>query len=149
VPEWVENGAIYFITICCDERGRNQLCEPAVAETVFEAAQFRETRLDWHVRLMLLMPDHLHALLSFSPRQPMSKIIANFKEIVAKKTGVRWQRDYFDHRLRTDESCDEKAHYIRMNPVRVGLMERIEDWPYVWPKLADPNPAGPAVPPYL
>ena len=149
VPAWVADGAVYFVTICCTPRGANQLCVPAVAETVFEAVEFRETRLDWHVRLMLLMPDHLHALISFSPRQPMAKTLANFKEIVAKQAGVRWQRDYFDHRLRAEESLDEKAHYIRMNPVRKGLNTQVEDWPYVWPKLADPNPAGPAVPPYL
>jgi putative transposase len=149
VPEWVADGAVYFITICCGERGRNQLCAPEVADSVFEAVRFREARLDWHMRLVLLMPDHLHALFSFSPRQPMEKMISNFKEVVAKKAGVRWQRDYFDHRLRAEESLDEKAAYIRMNPVRKGLITRADDWPYVWPNLANSNPAGPAVPPYL
>jgi REP element-mobilizing transposase RayT len=147
VPSWVADGTVYFITICCVERGRNQLCEPAVAEQIFEAIRFRWERYDWYARLVLLMPDHLHGLISFSPRQPMTKIIANFKEIVAKKTGVRWQRDYFDHRLRSDESLDEKAHYIRVNPVRKGLIARAEDWPYVWPRI--PDAAAPAVPPYL
>lgn len=149
IPEWVEDGAVYFITIGCVPRGLNQLCVPEVSETVFEAVRFREERHDWHVRRMLLMPDHLHALISFSPRQPMAKVLGNFKEIVAKKAGVRWQRDFFDHRLRADESLDEKAHYIRENPVRKGLIKQAEDWPYVRPKPATPTTAGPAVPPYL
>jgi putative transposase len=143
----VEDGAVYFVTICCVPSGANQLCVPATAEHLLEAVRFREERLDWHVRLMVLMPDHLHALISFSPRQPMIKVIGNFKEIVAKRTGVRWQRDFFDHRLRAEESLDEKAHYIRMNPVRKGLISQSEDWPYVWPKLI--NPVGPAVPSIL
>ncbi len=147
VPDWVEDGAVYFITLCCVPRGHNQLCAPATAERIWEAARFREERHDWHVRLLLLMPDHLHALISFSPRQPMGKTISNFKEIVAKRADVRWQRDFFDHRLRAEESLGEKAHYIRMNPVRKGLITRAEDWPYVWPK--QPDAAGPAVPPYL
>lgn len=36
----------------------------------------------------------------------------------------RWQRDFFDHRLRSIESAAEKAQYIRMNPVRAGLVNR-------------------------
>jgi hypothetical protein len=41
-----------------------------------------------------------------------------------------WQRDFFDHRLRDDESFEEKAAYILNNPVRAGLVNRFEDWPY-------------------
>ena len=62
----------------------------------------------------------------------MKKTISNFKEIVAKKSGVRWQRDFFDHRLRTQESYEEKAHYIRLNPVRQQLVRAPEDWLFPW-----------------
>ncbi|MEY4488252.1 MAG: hypothetical protein RIQ79_760 [Verrucomicrobiota bacterium] len=83
----------------------------------------------------------------------MVKVMANFKEITAKKTGVRWQPDFFEHRLRTDESYDEKVFYVRMNPVRKGLVAHPEDWPYVWPSSGNmssmTSTAGPAVPPYL
>lgn len=92
------------------------------------------------------MPDHLHMLVSFPQDEDMKMVVARFKEMTAKKTGVHWQRDFFDHRLRCDESFDEKAHYLRMNPVRKGLVSRAEDWPYVWPSSIS---AGPAVPPYL
>jgi len=46
--------------------------------------------------------------------------------------GIGWQRDFFDHRLRKNEAYLEKAAYIRMNPVRAGLVASAEDWPYVW-----------------
>lgn len=62
----------------------------------------------------------------------MRRIISNWKEIVAKKTSVGWQRDFFDHRLRGDEGYEEKAHYMRMNPVRAGLTSDRAAWPYVW-----------------
>jgi REP element-mobilizing transposase RayT len=78
------------------------------------------------------MPDHLHALVSFAPDRAMKAIISNWKEIVAKRAPVSWQRDFFDHRLRADESFDEKAHYIRMNPVRAGLTAKAADWAFVW-----------------
>jgi len=36
----------------------------------------------------------------------------------------------FDHLLRGHESAQEKWHYLRLNPVRAGLVKRAEDWPY-------------------
>ena len=78
------------------------------------------------------MPDHLHGLFSFSRDAEMRKIVSNWKEIAAKKAGVRWQRDFFDHRLRGNEGYAEKAHYIRMNPVRAGLVAEVAAWSYVW-----------------
>ena len=78
------------------------------------------------------MPDHLHAILSFNRDVGMQKSIREFKKYTARKMGLSWQRDFFDHRLRKGESYEEKAHYIRMNPVRAGLCQRPEEWPHVW-----------------
>lgn len=132
IPSFVPDGAVYFVTICCRQKGVNHLCVEEVAKQVIESVQFRHNRGDWFVHLWLLMPDHVHALLSFPRDKSMRAIVAKWKELVAKKAGVRWQRDFFDHRLRGDESYVEKASYIRMNPVRQGLVAKPEDWPYVW-----------------
>jgi hypothetical protein len=35
-----------------------------------------------------------------------------------------------DHLLRSDESYAEKWNYVRENPVRAGLAQSAEDWPY-------------------
>jgi putative transposase len=164
VPSWVKAGEVFFITLCAAPRGRNQLCQRTVAEGIFEAVEFRVARQVWHVSLWLLMPDHLHALISFPSDGDMSVVIANFKENTAKNLGIVWQRDFFDHRLRSDAERDEKVHYIWMNPVRKGLVVRAEDWVFFWTpdKAADlarggevvkmagnAGAAGPAVPPYL
>lgn len=151
IPSWVDGGAVYFLTLCCKKRGLNQLCRRDAAEVIFEAASFRQRMHRWHVHLMLLMPDHLHALLSFPLPEDMRKVVAGFKEIVAKRFSVEWQRDFFDHRLRSGESFDEKAQYIRMNPVRSGLVANLEAWPWIWPPDigADTTcggPSGPALP---
>lgn len=114
---------------------------------LFEATDFRQQTQRWHMHLLLLMPDHLHALVSFPRDEIMCKIVAGFKEMTAKRSGVAWQRDFFDHRLRSDESFDEKAHYIRMNPVRSNLVAKPENWPWVW-QAGDEigGPSGPALP---
>ena len=81
---------------------------------------------------MLLMPDHLHALLSFNPEREMSKVVGAWKHYHARQNDIVWQQGYFDHRLRSDESLDEKARYIRSNPLAGGLCEKAQDWPWVW-----------------
>lgn len=82
----------------------------------------------------MLMPDHLHALLSFPSDQTMVSVIRSWKRYTAKQLDIIWQSGFFDHRIRNDENSEEKAHYIRMNPVRKGLVNDASDWPYVWPE---------------
>ena len=41
-----------------------------------------------------------------------------------------WQRGFFDHLLRSEESYGRKWNYVRENPVRAGLVARVEDWPF-------------------
>ena len=78
------------------------------------------------------MPDHLHALVACPRDEDLAKMVATWKRFTAHDAGIAWQKGFFDHRLRNDESLQEKAHYIRMNPVRKGLVAQPEDWPYVW-----------------
>jgi putative transposase len=41
-----------------------------------------------------------------------------------------WQADTFDHILRSADSYGLKWDYVRENPVRAGLVARLEDWPW-------------------
>jgi REP element-mobilizing transposase RayT len=123
-------GEVYFITMCCIPRGANQLAKPEVWQTIEETLIVREANGDLTCRLALAMPDHLHALFGFTGSKPMTKVISDFKSWLAKQCGIHWQRDFFDHRLRSIESAAEKAKYIRMNPVRAGLVNNPKDWLY-------------------
>ena len=76
------------------------------------------------------MPDHVHFLMKFSPDMGLRKTVENWKRYTARHAGIRWQRDFFDHRLRNNESFQAKALYIRFNPVRAGLVTNPEDWNY-------------------
>jgi len=143
VPFWVKTGDVFFITICCQQRGENQLCCPEVGRALIESVRFRQERGDWHARLFLLMPDHLHALVSFPPENAMKAVVAKWKEYSRRQLDIVWQRGFFDHRLRRAESLDEKAQYIRMNPVRLELVARPEDWPWVWEADREKNEIHP------
>ena len=132
VPSWVPEGSFFFITINCAARGPNQLCRAGLGDAVLAAAAHNHDKLAWHCRLLLLMPDHLHALLAFPPEPGMRKAVENWKHYLAAQHKIAWQRDFFDHRLRTHHEEQAKASYILMNPVRRGLCERVEEWPWVY-----------------
>lgn len=123
-------GEVYFITLCCVPRGTNQLARNHIWQAIKETLIIRETNGDLLCPLVLAMPDHVHGLFAFPGPKSMKSVISGFKSWLAKQQGIQWQRDFFDHRLRNVESAAEKARYIRMNPVRAGLVADPEDWPY-------------------
>lgn len=41
-----------------------------------------------------------------------------------------WQKDFFDHVMRSEESYSEKWLYVAENPIRKNLVKRSEDWPF-------------------
>jgi REP element-mobilizing transposase RayT len=154
VPSWVDpTREIYFITVNCRQRfdyGRNgyeakeprsgaengdgnQLATPEISKRIFETVRHRQNTFLWWPHLFLLMPDHLHALVSFPPSgKTIQGVVSGWKQWTAKEIGIVWQRDFFEHRLRHDESRREKADYILGNPVRKKLVARPEDWPFVY-----------------
>ena len=86
----------------------------------------------WLVSDYVLMPDHLHCFcaahdLHFTIEQWITK--RQFHRCHGRMDW-RFQSRRFHHRLRDDENYTEKCHYIRENPVRGGLAENSEDWPY-------------------
>jgi putative transposase len=70
-------------------------------------------------------------LFGFLAEESLQQAVSNWKRYTARHAKIEWQRDFFDHRLRHDESYAQKADYIRQNPGRKGLVARAEDWPYV------------------
>jgi len=101
---------------------------------LLDSARFYETNRRWRIGIFLLMPDHLHAILSFGWGERMSDVVGDWKRFQMTQHGVHWQQDYFDHRLRSDERGEQlavKFDYIRRNPVAAGLCAQVEDWPWV------------------
>ena len=91
----------------------------------------------------VIMPDHVHLFIWCDPSraslQAWVKAIKNYlsKCLLALHVArPHWQEGFFDHLLRHAESYHEKSTYVLMNPVRAGLCEHMEDWPYSG-KIAD------------
>jgi putative transposase len=88
----------------------------------------------WLVGDYLLMPDHIHALcapsdLSFTIENGITFWKRNFRRRHEREDWCFQSRGWH-HRLRNDENYQTKWMYVQENPVRKGLVKRIEDWPY-------------------
>ena len=137
VPVWVAAEAAWFVTINCRPRGKPQLVMPesgdVVSRAVLDAARHYHERAQpkWFVHCLLLMPDHLHAILSFHRDATLRRTIAAWKGYVTRHHGICWQSGFFDHRLRNEDQFYEKLRYVRFNPVRQHLCATPEAWPHV------------------
>jgi REP-associated tyrosine transposase len=85
----------------------------------------------------VLMPDHIHLFVArFDDGITLSAWVKSLKNSLSKVLrqqkipSPHWQKDFFDHVLRSNESYDEKWHYVLQNPVRADLVSRSEDWPH-------------------
>ncbi len=132
IPGWVPTGARYFVTINVRERGGNQLTHEVVADALIEGIRVYESNRRWYPWQVVVMPDHLHMILSVNHEYGLIRTVAAWKSYFAKREGIRWQSGFFEHRLRTDDEWTEKVAYVRMNPVRKEMVTRPEDWPYQW-----------------
>ena len=93
----------------------------------------------WRLALFLVMPDHLHLIVHIPANGAMGssrpteleRVIRDFKRSVSRLSGIRFQRDLWDTRLRDDAHYAEKFRYICNNPVRKGLCATARDWRHV------------------
>jgi len=60
---------------------------------LLNSARFDEAKQRWHITLFLLMPDHLHALLSFASDQSMSKIVGQWNIFKVASTASFGRKD--------------------------------------------------------
>jgi putative transposase len=126
-----EKPVIYFITMCVKDR-RNVLANPQVFNAIKATiSQLRK----WHVLAGVIMADHVHWVVSpvDDPDLSVGDFSHGFKRMLRKCLGPQlweWQRGCFDRLLRSDENLWSKWVYVKDNPVRHGLVQREEEWPY-------------------
>lgn len=79
----------------------------------------------------VIMPDHLHWLMTLSGQVGLSQVMQSLKTLSAKKIGQPvWQASFHDHALRQEEDLATTARYIVANPLRAGLVQHIGDYPH-------------------
>jgi REP element-mobilizing transposase RayT len=130
-PGWVPGGAAFHVRIRASSE-MHPLTQPNTAGELLASARRYHDLAHWWCTLFLLMPDHVHAIVSVPRTSTMSTTVMNFKRATTRFQSVRWQSGYFDHRLRSPDDARETWDYIRLNPVVKGLCTTGDEWPWWW-----------------
>ena len=131
-PGWVQDGALLHIRIRVTDDQSPRLTDPVLSTALLGAAQHYHRIGRWWCELILLMPDHLHALVA-CPREPgLAMTVRDWKRATARLHRISWQENFFDHRIRTATEGNETWHYIRRNPVVMNLCTAEDAWPHWW-----------------
>ncbi len=128
---------IVFFTVTTHNR-RALLNTPVAHEILRDIWSRSGTQNGWYVGDYVLMPDHAHFFARPSREaDKMPDWIKMWKSVssraLRRELNVEppiWQADYFDRFLRSDESYHDKWEYVNANPVRAGLIETADAWPY-------------------
>lgn len=132
VPGWVKAGAVFQVRRRADVSQFPLLTDTELAERLLVAERNYDEPNEWRRLLMLLMPDHVHALLAFPSGKAMATVVRSWKRYAARSLGVKWQVNFFDHRARSDRELAEAGSDVRRNPVAKGLCAKEEEWRWVW-----------------
>ena len=146
----------HFVTFSCYHR--HPLLNSDEIRRTFESALERVRRCyRLYIYAYVLMPEHVHLLLSepqleddlLKPglgykadydwlRRPQDCTLAG--AVKSLKQGVSrrfigdakhfWQKRYYDFNVRTHRQFEQKVRYLHNNPVKRGLCDRPEDWPW-------------------
>ncbi|MDF7825222.1 transposase [Pontiellaceae bacterium B12227] len=127
----------YFISVCIDQR-RQLLTRSDVHEILRKHWAKSLPLYGWAIGSYAVMPDHVHFFCADAEsRTTLSSMVGSWKQWSSKEIcallGIKapiWQREFFDHLIRSDASYSNKWEYVRQNPVVAGLVEDAEAWEF-------------------
>ena len=133
LKRYQHTGQSHFVTFCSYHR--RPLFATDDSRRLFENAPERVRRsFRLRVNAYVVMPEHVHLLISEPELDTLADALKSLKQGVARRlvgdAAHFWQKRYYDFNIRNHEQFVEKLHYIHSNPVKRGLCERAEDWPW-------------------
>jgi putative transposase len=124
-------GNLHYLTFSCQDQ--NPYLQPAAAKSLFlTVLESRRLRYRFAVIGYVVMPEHVHLLITEPPDFPLFVAIASIKREVSRRSPQSpfWFPRYYDFNIFTNEKRIEKLRYIHRNPVRRGLVATPEE--YLW-----------------
>ena len=122
-------GDLHFVTFSCYHR-LGYLKSPDSRDLFSEALARMSYCYQFEVKGYVLMPEHVHLLLSEPEKGLLSVGLQALKISVSKQAKERpfWQARYYDFNVFTEEKRLEKLNYMHWNPLKRGLVEKPEVW---------------------
>ncbi len=124
-------GNLHNITFSCQDRNA-YLRSPDAKALFLTVLESRRIRYQFDVVGYVVMPEHVHLLLTEPRDFPLFIALGSIKREVSRKSSESpfWLPRYYDFNIFTNEKRIEKLRYIHRNPVHRGLVEKPED--YLW-----------------
>jgi REP element-mobilizing transposase RayT len=128
-------GQIYLVTAVTLNR------EPvfsnfAAARILIGALRTAQNACRAETLAFVVMPDHLHCLLSLGAGADLTAEVQAVKSVTAHLVGGKvWQRGFHDRAIRREDDLPAVARYVVANPVWAGLVQRVgaySHWDAVW-----------------
>jgi putative transposase len=122
-------GCFHFITFGCYHRFQ-RLNTAAACELLERSFEKMRLGYDFVVSGYVVMPEHVHLLVSEPKEALLSKAIQALKLSVSVQSRERpfWQARYYDFNVNNEEKRVEKLRYMHRNPVKRCLVEKPEQW---------------------
>ena len=124
----------YFLTFRTHNRQR--LIANSTLHEAFRTFCTKATDRGIHVGRYVIMPDHIHLFVAFDNQNDISTWIKSLKNSLSKTLRTlnveapHWQKGFFDHLMRSEDSYGEKWDYVSQNPVRHKLVAEASLWQY-------------------
>ena len=148
--------ADYFVTVCVQPR--LPVLVPGIAPALLAETHRLTADGAWALRCLTVMPDHAHLFFTLGARLTLSQAMARLKtktQALLRPQGAGWQENFYDHRLRPEDSAESVIRYLWLNPPRAGLVAEGDTWPYFycrdedWEWLRDLTDNGQPFPEWL
>ncbi len=133
---FTEGEYCYLVTAGTQDR-RHLFRHAGLCRILVENLRFYRDRMRFGLHGYVIMPDHVHLLLT--PRQPatVSDIMRNFKSYTSKeiqgvlgRRGPVWQHRFYDRVIRSEDQVRTALDYVHLNPVRAGLVQSAADYEF-------------------
>lgn len=137
-------GGTYFFMVTLADR-QSTLLTDAITDLRRPYAVAMQ-RMPFKTTAICILPDHLHAIWTlpkgdadYSRRWSLIKsrfsmALPSDGQRSASKSRRRekgiWQRRFWEHQIRDQADLERHVDYIHHNPVKHGLVARVQDWPY-------------------
>jgi len=138
-------GGTWFFTVNLLQRYNNNLLVREVELLRHTVRQVRAT-YPFHIDAWVVLPDHLHCVLTLPPddsnfslrwrliKSGFSRALpkSEYRSAVRLQAGERgiWQRHYWEHLIRDESDYQRHVDYVHVNPLKHGLVRRVQDWRY-------------------
>jgi putative transposase len=136
-PARVQEGSRTFFVTSKTSMGRAFLQTERMARLFMDVLRCYVSAERFKIRDFVVMPDHFHLLITLKENMTIEKAVqlikGNFSYRAKKELGFRgeiWQRGFSDERVWDRESFLRHRSYIDNNPVKAGLVDSPEKYPY-------------------